>query len=254
MRNPTDRVPSANMTTPHDHITTHPEYARTYQHYISHGSTPEDAARLAYEHTRQHLAVTPAAVAPKKGNAGKIVLFAVLGVVGLCVIGGIAAAVNGPSEEKPATSDARSVAPTRGAAKPVPAKPKPGIGVPVNDGNFQFTLKSVQCGATKVGTVLEKKAQGQFCLVTVVVKNVKKDPRTFDASSQKAFGADGAEFGADGAASIYVNENNETFINDINPGNQVQGVLVFDIPKTAKITKLRFHDSAFSGGVEVVAS
>jgi hypothetical protein len=38
---------------------------------------------------------------------------------------------------------------------------------------------------------------------------------------------------------------------EINPGNQVDGIVVFDIPEDAVPASLRLHDSFLSGGVEV---
>ncbi|MEU6024834.1 DUF4352 domain-containing protein [Micromonospora sp. NPDC048871] len=126
------------------------------------------------------------------------------------------------------------------------------IGDPARDGKFEFTVKSAKCGVRKVGSdLLGATAQGQFCLVTLKVKNIGKESQMFDGSSQKAYSADGTEYSADGAAGLYANENAETFLNDINPGNQVTGVVVFDIPKKVKLTKLELHDSPFSGGVTV---
>ncbi|WP_233599850.1 DUF4352 domain-containing protein [Micromonospora sp. M71_S20] len=124
------------------------------------------------------------------------------------------------------------------------------IGQPARDGKFEFTVKSSKCGVAKVGySVLGEKAQGQFCLITINVKNIGKESQMFDGSSQKAYAADGTEYSADTGAAIYSNQNAETFLNDINPGNQVTGVVVFDIPKKVKLTKLELHDSPFSGGV-----
>ncbi|MGC5307669.1 DUF4352 domain-containing protein [Micromonospora zamorensis] len=126
------------------------------------------------------------------------------------------------------------------------------IGQPARDGKFEFTVKSAKCGVAKVGSEpLAQKAQGQFCLVTVNVKNIGKEAQMFDGSSQKAYAADGTEYSADSGAAIYANKNAETFLNDINPGNQVNGLVVFDIPKNVKLTKLELHDSMFSGGVDV---
>ncbi|MEU8166956.1 DUF4352 domain-containing protein [Micromonospora sp. NPDC049004] len=126
------------------------------------------------------------------------------------------------------------------------------IGQPARDGKFEFTVKSSKCGVAKIGSdVLGAKAQGQFCLVTVNVKNIGKEAQMFDGSSQKAYAADGTEYSADTGAAIYANKNAETFLNDINPGNQVTGVVAFDIPKNVKLTKLELHDSMFSGGVDV---
>ncbi|MGC4850896.1 DUF4352 domain-containing protein [Micromonospora sp. DT15] len=129
------------------------------------------------------------------------------------------------------------------------------IGQPARDGKFEFTVKSSKCGVAKIGSdMLGQKAQGQFCLVTVNVKNIGKEAQMFDGSSQKAYAADGTEYSADTGAAIYANKNAETFLNDINPGNQVNGVVVFDIPKNVKLTKLELHDSMFSGGVTVALS
>ncbi len=116
-------------------------------------------------------------------------------------------------------------------------------------------MKSNKCGVRKVGSdLLGDKAQGQFCLVTVNVKNIGKEPQTLLDSSQKAYDADGTEYSTDSEAAIYANEDQQTLFAEINPGNQVTGVLVFDIPKKVKLTKLELHDSPFSGGVEVSLS
>lgn len=73
----------------------------------------------------------------------------------------------------------------------------------------------------------------------------------FSDGSQKAYDAAGTEYSTDSTAGIYANEDAATLFNEINPGNQVAGVLVFDIPKKVKLSKLELHDSPFSGGVTV---
>ncbi|MFC0506664.1 DUF4352 domain-containing protein [Micromonospora costi] len=153
------------------------------------------------------------------------------------------------------SNDADAASDNAGGAKD-DDKPKTAkIGQPARDGKFEFTVKSSKCGVAKVGTdLLGAKAQGQFCLVTVNVKNVGKESQMFDGSSQKAYAANGTEYSADGEAALYANKNADTFLNDINPGNQVTGVVVFDIPKNVKLAKLELHDSPFSGGVTVALS
>jgi hypothetical protein len=74
--------------------------------------------------------------------------------------------------------------------------------------------------------------------------------QTLDASSQYLYGSGGQRFDADSEASIYLEES-KTFLEDINPGNAVNGIVVFDIPKNEKPTKIELHDSSFSGGVTV---
>ena len=73
----------------------------------------------------------------------------------------------------------------------------------------------------------------------------------FSDSDQKAYAADGTEYSSDTAAGLYANKDASTFLNEINPGNQITGVLVYDVPKKTKLVKLELHDSMFSGGVTV---
>jgi hypothetical protein len=129
------------------------------------------------------------------------------------------------------------------------------VGEAARDGKFEFTVQQVKCGVGQVGTdMLGKKAQGQFCLVTLQVKNIGKEAQAFSDSSQKALGADKAQYTADSAAGLYANQDGATLFNQINPGNQVTGVLVYDIPAAATLAKLELHDSPFSGGITVQLS
>jgi hypothetical protein len=135
------------------------------------------------------------------------------------------------------------------AAAPAPA---PGVGSPVRDGKFEFTVTGVKCGVSKVGgKYLNKSAQGQFCLVTMQVKNVGNEQRTFSADNQQGFGAGEVKYGADSVASMYANDDNESFLNEINPGNGITVDVVFDIPKDGRLQAVQLHDSVFSGGVKV---
>jgi hypothetical protein len=113
-------------------------------------------------------------------------------------------------------------------------------------------VTKVECGIDQVGSdVLNKKAQGQFCMVYVTVKNIGNEARTFTSGNQNAYNAAGQKYAADSAAGIYLEEGSRAFLEDINPGNSVNGIIVFDIPKDAKIVKVELHDSAFSGGVVI---
>lgn len=163
----------------------------------------------------------------------------------------LACGASGPADGgtvTPATEgNQRAATPESGETAPAAAK----VGQAVRDGKFEFTVTKIKCGVTRVGTeYFGQKAQGQFCLVTVKVSNIAKESQSFSSSSQKAFGADGAAFETDDAAGLYIKDN-DTLFTTINPGNTVTGVLVFDIPKTAKLAKLELHDSPFSGGVLV---
>ena len=52
-------------------------------------------------------------------------------------------------------------------------------------------------------------------------------------------------------AGMYANPDGETFLEDINPGNQITAVIVFDVAAGMKLVTLEVHDSAFSRGAKV---
>jgi hypothetical protein len=137
-----------------------------------------------------------------------------------------------------------------GAAKA--AQPKTaGMGDKARDGKFEFVVTGVDCTKSKVGDeFLNKTAQGKFCIVSVTVTNIGNEAQTFDGSNQTAY-AGSTKFENDGTAEMYLNSDTQTFLEGINPGNTVKGKLVFDVPKSTKLTSIELHDSFFSGGVKV---
>lgn len=172
-------------------------------------------------------------------------ILTVIGVIILLVI--IAGAAGGG--DKTNTNTAKKTEPSKSDNKPAMAR----VGEAVRDGRLEFTVASVECGKTSAGTnqYLQKQAQGQFCFVNVSVKNIASEAQMFDSSSQYLYDAANAKFSADGTASLYVNPQGSTFLSQINPGNSVSGILVFDLPKDKKPVVAELHDSAFSGGVKV---
>ena len=147
-----------------------------------------------------------------------------------------------------ASSPTPSVAPAPEAAKEQPAAV---IGTAVRDGKFEFTVTQVETGVKRIGNdVLGQDAQGQFVLLHLTVTNIGTEAQYFDGSSQKLYDSAGRAFSADTSAAIYLDESN-SFLNQINPGITVQGIVVFDVPADAVLTTAELHDSAFSGGVTV---
>jgi hypothetical protein len=122
---------------------------------------------------------------------------------------------------------------------------------PVRDGKFEFTLTKMKCGAKKVGSAgLYDKAQGEFCIVNITIKNIGDESQIFDSPTQKAFDAEGTQYSSDTQAEGYANPQSAVF-EKINPGNQIKTQLVYDVPKGTKLTKMELHDSPLSGGVTV---
>jgi len=131
----------------------------------------------------------------------------------------------------------------------------PGIGSKVRDGKFQFTITRVSHRASVGNTTLGlgTKAQGRFTELHLKVTNIGSESQTLDDSSQYVFDANGRKFSADSSADIEANTGNGggAFLNDINPGNTVRALILFDLPKGDKAVKAELHDSPFSGGVTV---
>lgn len=168
------------------------------------------------------------------------------GILGLVVVIAIAGAAGGSkkSTSTPSSSSEAKASETASVAK---------VGEAVRDGKFEFVVKSVDCGKTSVGTnqYLTKEAQGQYCLMSLSVKNIGDQQQMFTESSQKLLNAEGQEYSSDVTASLYNSNNTDTWLNQINPGNSVEGVIVFDIPKGQVPVTVELHDSEFSNGVKV---
>lgn len=185
---------------------------------------------------------------------GVVVLLAIIGAA----LGGggedeptppaaVAPAPDAPSDDAPAEP-----APEAPAAEPAPEEPAaPGVGTPVRDGKFEFTVTSVETGVATVGDeFLNQQAQGQYVLVHMTVTNIGTEAQMFDGSSQELTDTAGRTHSADTSAAIYLGDAN-SFLTDINPGNSVEGTVVFDVPADAVPATIELHDSMFSGGVEV---
>lgn len=190
----------------------------------------------------------PGPLPAKKSGKGRLILGLIGGLVILVVI--IAALAGGGDDT--ATTASGSPSGSKQAVAPQASENKSGarIGTSVRDGKFEFTVTGIST-KTRVGNnIVGQDAQGEFLLVNVTVKNIGKESQIFSSSTQKLHDADDVTYSADPAAAIYLG-NTQSFLNQINPGNSVKGILVFDIPKDAKPTTLELHDSPFSGGVEV---
>jgi len=141
------------------------------------------------------------------------------------------------------------------AAAPAPEEQEEaeaaGVGTPVRDGKFEFTVTQVETGVTEVGDeYLSEQAQGQFAFVHMTVANIGDRAQMLDGSNQTLVDTEGREHSASSTAAIYL-DGSDTFLNDINPGNVVEGIVVFDIPADAVPASIELHDSMFSGGVTV---
>lgn len=197
----------------------------------------------------------------KKRNPLVWILAGVGTIFGLCLIVGLIGAAtessNGEGTEQPAAAEAGKAATAGGktaatkAPTKAPAKKVAGIGDKVRDGKFEFVVTKMDCTKSRVGDeFLNAKAQGKFCIISVSVTNIGDEPQLFTGSNQTAY-AGKTEFKNDTGAEFYANDDAQTFLEEINPGNSVKGNLIFDVPKATKLTEVELHDGFFSGGVRV---
>lgn len=171
-------------------------------------------------------------------------------------VGTAVPAAKGTEAQAPATREA-APAPAKTTAAPKPTKPKTaGIGDKVRGGDFEFTVKSVKCGISQVGSeFLHTKAQGAFCRVSVTVKNVTKRAHTFHADgSITAQDAGDRKYEVDGEAGIYGNSDGQGFLDEINPGNSVTANVYFDVPKGTKLKTITLDAGLFTFAEDAVVA
>lgn len=126
------------------------------------------------------------------------------------------------------------------------------IGEAARDGKFEFTVQGIDCGRKQIGgQYVNEQAQGQYCLLTVKVKNVGDRSQSLAASNQYLYNEQDQQYAADFEATTTLNLNETHIFEDINPGNALTKKIVFDVPEDANIVRAELHDSAFSGGVTV---
>ena len=152
--------------------------------------------------------------------------------------------------EAEATTEAPGEAPAEAPAEE-PVDNTPGIGVTAADGKFEFVVTNVETGLPSIGNdMFGTQAQGTFALVHVTVTNIGDKAQSFFGDNQTLVDTQGREHSADTTAAIYL-ENSESMYTEINPGNSVNAIVVFDIPADAVPATITLHDSMFSGGVTV---
>jgi hypothetical protein len=126
-----------------------------------------------------------------------------------------------------------------------------GLGEPVRDGQFEFVVRSVDCGARLVGEgVGRKPALGQFCLVGLRVENTGGEGRTFGGGQQYLFDDVGKRHDPDLDAT-FRDGDGQLLSTHLNPGQRLEGTLIYDVPDPVRLARVELHDGPFSGGVSV---
>lgn len=159
------------------------------------------------------------------------------------------------TEAGPAASDSSSPSTSNPSTEKKKEKKKTAeIGDTVKSGKFQFTVTDVKNGVHHVGpSDFGKDADGQFIVVSIKVKNIGDSAETFMGEDEKLIDKSGKEYSTDTEAGIYI-KGNDTFLDDINPGNTAKGKLAYDVPKKVHPQTIRFSGSIFAKTVDVKLS
>jgi predicted Ser/Thr protein kinase len=121
------------------------------------------------------------------------------------------------------------------------------MGAPAQDGAFSFVVTGLSCGQPVLG---QTEAQGQFCVVDLQVSNVGDEARTLDLGAQELLDDEGNVYSPDAGAAFGL-DNALGLWTQINPGNDVAGAIVYDVPEDRPPARMELHDSPFSRGVLV---
>jgi hypothetical protein len=106
------------------------------------------------------------------------------------------------------------------------------LGEEARDGDLSFRVISSDCGSTRVEGSTERLAQGKFCFLSLTIRNEGRGPSPLSGGLQSLVDGQNRRYSPDPAATAVHPSNVGRDLMDlvVNPGNQVQGVLVFDLP------------------------
>jgi hypothetical protein len=165
-------------------------------------------------------------------GGGLAILIVIAVVIALAVMKQPEPTVSSQGTSTPATSttssetSTESSSPTSSAGSPTMTPPP--TGGEATDGDYTFSVAGTDTGDTITSNVsdqVQTTADGMFYVVYVNVKNTGTSPLTFVATFQQ-LGAQGQTFPLDDEATAFLGGT----IADIQPGDQVQTPLVYDVP------------------------
>jgi Domain of unknown function (DUF4352) len=121
---------------------------------------------------------------------------------------------------------------------------------PVRDGKFEFRVTRFGCGPRVLGSgATAVRAQGKFCLLTMRVRNIGREPQNVDANAQYLYAVGGSRNQVDAGATLRAGS--RLPLARVNPGNSVSGTLVYDVPTSFRPHAIEVHDSPLSRGVRL---
>jgi hypothetical protein len=140
-----------------------------------------------------------------------------------------------------------------GSATPSKSPALSGSAVPgLRDGSLEFNVRAVLCGQDTVGNgVFYRSAAGDYCIVTVTVRNVGDQPVTLSSTPQQVTTTDGQKADVDWAASVAATSGSPAVNQPIPPQGQLETIMAFDVPEDGIVKALTLHGGENTPGVTV---
>jgi hypothetical protein len=120
-------------------------------------------------------------------------------------------------------------------------------GVPVRDGNFEFSVRNVESG---VGAVGIERAQGTFVVVSFTVRNIAAQPTTYLPLGQELRDTAGAKYAPDVTATAQ-RAAAAAAPRTLQPDESLGTHLVYEIPTGSVPASMTFRDFPLSFGTTV---
>lgn len=133
-------------------------------------------------------------------------------------------------------------------------KPVAKIGETVQDGDLAFTVIDVTTASTLGNQFTKKDAQGLFYVISLKVDNKGKETKTIDSSMITLTDSQGRTFdrSIDGQTAKGMAQGSvDLFLQQVQPGLNVTGDIVFDIPQDATGLKLLAKGGFLGTGQEI---
>jgi hypothetical protein len=158
----------------------------------------------------------------------------------------------GTSTSATTTTTSSQSSATETESETATASPTPPIGPVATEGDFAFSVASTDSGDTVTSPIneyIEKTATGEFIVVYLNVGNTGTGPLTF-LSTLQVLNTNTGTFGPDDEASFYLGGGVVT----INPGEQVETAVAFDVPVGAAPVSILVHGEPGGAGVDLPLS
>ena len=196
---------------------------------------------------------THAAPQPEQPKRRRRWPWVVGGIVGVLLVGAVLDGGDDTTTTTPTTSEPAAAATKTDEQPKVTPTPEqlPGIGDEVRVGNLALTVTEVErVGEAVGGPYLEQRAQGVWWFIHLRATNHGDAPEPFSATEQYALVGD-KRHRANPSAEIVAQSSDgfdydELSLTEINPGNTVEGVLIFDLPDGVTPERVELHDLAHS--------